>query len=320
MTKYNRISADKINEAGKYDPQRALFMMLANATAAEAEAKESEVHQPKLHEAGWSIAIETPSGVVGLWSCWLKNQFYLGYPKGTLDLDDTDDLILKTLGVTFANPVTQVQATAVEEGYNGEFKDPDRPLVKNKVGQTIAYKTCPNRLWAKFYGPPLPDGQGRVWVDHSQHDMYGHHFDVVTDSGVNDIYYGHNQSMGIRTYYFSFFNQYAPEGPTDKPEAIQEYREKFLALACSIAEKLGGAFAVNINYGFVLVPEQLGQLYDTVDFAGRRGGGAEIEYRASKPGETLVLREGNSLVPWANIRRVECDGLTAEELANLLVF
>lgn len=106
--------------------------------------------------------------------------------------------------------------------------------------RTIAYKTCPNRLWAKFYGPPLPDGQGRVWVDHSQHDMYGHHFDVVTDSGVNDIYYGHNQSMGIRTYYFSFFNQYAPEGPTDKPEAIQEYRGKFLALACSIAEKLGG--------------------------------------------------------------------------------
>lgn len=147
--------------------------------------------------------------------------------------------------------------------------------------------------------------------------MYGHHFDVVTDSGVNDIYYGHNQSMGIRTYYFSFFNQYAPEGPTDKPEAIQEYREKFLALACSIAEKLGGAFAVNINYGFVLVPEQIGQLYSQTS---RRMGRDGPEIWAEKAGEKLVLREGNSLVPWANIRRVECDGLTAEELANLLVF
>ena len=48
--------------------------------------------------------------------------------------------------------------------------------------------------------------------------------------------------------------------------------------------------------------------------------GAEVEFRATKPGETLVLRDGNSLVPWANIRRVECNGLTAEELANLLVF
>lgn len=319
MTKYNRISAEEINKAGEYDPQRALFMILANATAKEAEAKESEVHQPKLHEAGWSIAIETPSGVVGLWSCWLKNQFYLGYPKGTdLHIDDVSDLIMDTLGVEFANDVLEVMATGVEEGYEGEFKDADKPLEKNSVGQTIAYSTQGPRLWAEFYGPQLPNGQGRVWIDFSRHNMYGHHFDVVHPNTVQNIYYGHSQSMGISTYPFSFYNKYAPEGPTTKPEEIQKYREKFLALACAIAKELGGAFAVNINYGFVLVPEQLRQLYDTVS---SRREGAEIEHRASKPGETLVLREGNSLVPWANIRRVECDnGLTAEELANLLVF
>lgn len=319
MTKYNRISADEINEAGKYDPQRALFMILANATAKEAEAKESEVHQPNLHEAGWSIAIETPSGVVGLWSCWLKNQFYLGYPKGTdLHIDDVSDLIMDTLGVEFANDVLEVMATGVEEGYEGEYKDADKPLEKNSVGQTIAYSTQGPRLWAEFYGPQLPNGQGRVWIDFSRHNMNGYHFDVVHPNTVQDIYYGHSQSMGISTYPFSFYNEYAPEGPTTKPEEIQKYREKFLALACAIAKELGGAFAVNINYGFVLVPEQLRQLYDTVS---SRREGAEIEHRASKPGETMVLREGNSLVPWANIRRVECDnGLTAEELTNLLVF
>ena len=319
MTKYDRISAEEICRAGEHDPQRALFMMLANATAKEAEAKESEVHQPKLHEAGWSIAIETPSGVVGLWSCWLKNQFYLGYPKGTdLHLDDVSDLVLDTMEVEFANDVLEVDATAVKEGYAGEYKDADKPLEKNSVGQTVAYSTQGPRLWAEFYGPQLPDGQGRVWIDLASHNMNGYHFDVInSDFTVKSVYYGHSQSMGISTYPFSFYNKYAPEGPTSKPEEIQKYREKFLALACAIAKELGGAFAVNINYGFVLVPEQIGQLYNTISVRRECG---EVEFRATKPGETLVLRDGNSLVPWANIRRVECNGLTAEELANLLVF
>jgi len=399
---YRRIADEEINTAAEHDPQRALLMVLANSTLAEAERKATgkQSHEPKFHESGWSIAIETPRGVVGLWSSWLNNQFYLGYPKRTsflvvalpeevviriankfrrenadkflfplreeFGLEESrrlltgfkeselaellrqdgvqtpsfrdraqivDQLIMDTLGVELARPVLQVDATAVDENYEGEYKDPNKPLVK--IGQIVwvAYRTRGLRLWAKFYGPRVVDNKGRVWVDHSDRNSNSHHFDVVRDGsreGLENVYYGHDYSRGISTFPFSFWSKYAPDGPTTEPEVIQSYNEKFLTLACEIAWRMGGANAVNINYGFVIVPEQLSQLgYSNIAWLKGKGGvrqgcGNEVvrAEKATESGkETVILKSGNSFVPWSTIRRAPCAlDLTAEKLIELLTF
>jgi hypothetical protein len=48
----------------------------------------NDLNDLSFQRPSWSIAVETPQGVVGLWSCWLENEFYLGYPKRTSFLVD----------------------------------------------------------------------------------------------------------------------------------------------------------------------------------------------------------------------------------------
>lgn len=312
---YEKISANEINEAARSDPTRAMLMIMANSIADDAASKSAgEIHVPELRKDGWSIAIETPRGIVGLWSCWLGDRFFLGYPKD-VTVPDISELIIDNLGVSFSTSVPQVGATAVTEGYSGPYKDADKPLIVNRAGQTVAFRSEGLRRWAKFYSERVNGNEGRVWVDHSDHDMYGHHFDVIRlDGTVEDVYYGHNHSWGVKTEPFSFWNQYDPDGPTADPEAIQPYRDKFIALACAIATRMGGAMAVNINYGFVIVPEQASQLgYEFVNWGSSAA-------RFKKDGDQIVLREGNSLDPWSTLRRIETPSLTPEELIGLLTF
>lgn len=328
---YRKIAADEIEAAAEHDPTRALLMMMSNSTLEDAEQRASgaKAHEPKFHEAGWYIAVETSQGYIGLWSCWLENQFYLGYPKSFTDRSAIEKLIVETLGVKYAEPVLQVSGTAVSEGYEGEYKDPDKPLETNSAGQIVAYKTYGPRLWAKFYGPRIEGKLGRFWVDHSDFDSYGHHFDVIRDGrfgAIETVSMGHDHSMSIASAQFNFTNQYAPDGPTTDKEVVQSYRTPFLRLMCEIAKLMGGANAVHINYGFAIVPEQLTTLgYDNIDWlkgtpGSRQGWGEEI-VRAEKDGEILVLKSGNSMVPWSAIRRVTPETeLTAEHLLELLTF
>ncbi len=298
---YEKISNEEINTVEEYNSQAGLLMILANSVLVDAEQKASgeKKYVPEFHESGWSIAIETPHGVVGLWSCWLNNQFYLGYPKENNNFSNAeqviDQLIMQILNVEPALPVRNVNFGT--------------------------------RQWAKFYGPQLPDNKGRVWVDHSEFDSSSHHFNVITKFGsLQNVYYGHNESNGVRTMEFNFFNDEEPESPNATPEAIQPYRDKFIALACEIAQQMGGARAVNINYGFVLVPEQLTQLgYDNVKWlkgrAGVREGWGKEVVCAEKDTEIIVLNSGNELVPWSTIRRILCTPkLNVEQLISYLTF
>lgn len=329
MTTFTKISNTEIAEAAEQDPQRALLMLLANSTLEEATKKSSEAytHVPEVCCAGWSISIETPLGVVGLWSCWLEDQFYLGYPKEAATFhNQIEDLLQKLLGVVPAQPVHTVGATAVSEGYTGEYKDHDKPLEQNSCGQIVAYKTGEPRQWAKFYSERIPGKLGRVWVNHSEFDSSGHDFHRLSPEGdLVEIYYGHDRSVGVSTYRFGFCNKYAPEGPTTDPEVIQTYRQKFLALACAIADLFGGAQSVLINYGFVFVPEQLPLVgcSDVTWLRGKEGvreGWGEELVRASKGEETFFLRSGNSIVPWSTFRHIPTPkGLEAGQLEGYLV-
>jgi hypothetical protein len=400
-SQYPVIPSEEVNKAAEHDPQRALLMVLGNSTLREASQMVSgaKQHEPRYHESGWSIALQTPNGVIGLWSCWLNNQFYLGYPKRTsfavrhlpdemvlriannylernrdkfllppengFDLEGArrlltsfkmvelvallhqhgvqmpdvpdgsfvpDNLIMDVLGVEYASEVPQIDGTAVQPGYEGECKDTDKPLVETEHGQTIAYHTRGMRKWAEFFGPRQPGNKGRVWIDHSEWNSNGHHFDVIDENGRHSVVsFGHDHSRGISTFQFSFYNEYAPDGPTADPEAVQLYRAKFLQLFCEIAKIMGSVQAVNINYGFVVVPEQLEQLgYTNVTWLkgqpGERQGWdnerlfAEKETENGK--EVLFLKSANSLVPWVAIRRIPNPSgeLTPEQLETMLTF
>lgn len=381
---------------------KAGLMLMANLTLKDAAAQAAgiKVREPQFHEDGWDIAITTPKGVVGLWSCWLGNRFYLGYPK-TLQLildalDESvvrrlaiyyytnnrsrfaewyegpegydeayrlllglgdqefmqlfctggfpavlewphfepievpDSLITDTLDVGLAEPVTQVSSWVISpDDPLHDWEDSEKPRTVNKAGQTIAYEHEQGRLWAKFYGPRLEDG-GRVWVGHARRHSNSYYFPVITEDGVlENVYYGHDYSTGIWTYKFNFYNEYAPDGPRADEESIQPYRDKFLTLACAIAQRMGGTQHATINYGFCMVPEDLEREgYEQIEWLkgvpGRREGWGADTVRAVKDDEIVILKSGNSLVPWGmvpwgTIRRVPFDG-SVEILKGLLTF
>ena len=369
---YPTIPPSEISEAYETYPLRGDLMRLANENLREAraQAEGTKPRERQLHDMGWELSIETPRGMVGLWSCWLGNQFYLGFPKTTdkviasvdpqtvtrlgnhlragelspnapywqrqplnhegakskwADMSDpelrktlkafrvpfsdgpfipvTDELIMATLGVERARPVRQVNATAVNDfNYRRKYADPDKPLEATPHGQIVGYKYTGERQWAKFYGPIEPTG-GRVWVDYSGFHSNGMHFSYITEGGqLESLYYGHSQSNGVYTEQFSFHNKYAPEGPTAEAEAVQKYRDRFIRLASEVAFLMGGPKAVNINYGFSMVPEDLyREGYNDVswlkgDLGERKGWGNEI-VRGKRGDSTVVLKSGNSLVP-----------------------
>jgi hypothetical protein len=307
---YKRIPREQIEETMQYDPTRAMAMVIANMNLKQAErqAQGLEKREPGYHEDGWNLSIHDGEKLVGLWSCWLKNQFYLGYPKG---VDVPDELIMQLLDVTYAKPVRQVSAIAVNDwNYSGECKDPDKPLEKNEVGQIVAYQDMGLREWARFYGPQLPNGKGRVWIDKSDFHLNGFHFPIIDESGnVSSVYCGHDKSNGIFTEGFNFYNKYAPEGPSADPEAIQSYRDKFIRLATKVALMVAQPTAVTVDYGFVMVPEDLKRegYSDITWLKGkpdvRKGLGNEL-VRAKKENEVVILKSGNSLVPWSTVRQM----------------
>lgn len=325
---YDRIEFETIEKTATADPLKAMLMIFGNAMTDEAiEQDMGKQHVPTMHDAGWSMALKTPRGYVCLWSCWLENQFYLGYP-----VHETipNSLIMDTLYVELADAVDHVSATVVRLNADGTCKseyadccDPQYPLDPLPSGtEAFAYQHRGLRRWARFYGPQLraEDGSyaGRVWVE-TNNQTHGHHFNVLLGNNVTDVYYGHNRSNSVETVAFSFWNKYAVQGPTDAPKAIQPYREKFLRLALKVAEHMGGIEEVHITYGHVVTPVQLNQLgcNDVTVFSDRAYG-----FRQTKFGTELVhLKRCNSVVPWDCTRRVPWDSTrTYDDLFSLLEF
>lgn len=314
--------------------------ILANATTNHAaELGSGKKHTPTFHARGWKIAIETPCGVIGLWSCWLGNQFHLGYPGPAMcpgSSAQIDALLKEHLGVETAEPVLQVNATAVESNYTGEYKDPDKPLEANTVGQIIAYQSQGLRRWTTYWGPRVSNDAkepGRVWIEHSNFSSTALDFRLVMPIAPDplfSVWYGHDKGWNIYTCPFTFANRYALESPTAQLVHIQAYRDRFLALASSLAQVLGGARAVHVDYGFVVTPAQLEPLgYENIRWIkgspdNYLGWGNEIVLAQRDLPENqiehLLLRSGNQLVPWAAIRRLPTRALTTQALLDYLTF
>jgi hypothetical protein len=214
----------------------------------------------------------------------LGNQFFLGFPR---DIKVPESLILRVLDVE----------PAKEDG---------------------------QRQWAKFCGHREIDG-GRVWIDYSDDNSSCFAFPLITEKGeMTEVFYGYNLSMGISTYPFSFYPEDGEDAPTAQKEAIQKYKDGFLYLACEIATIMGGIKAINVNYGFALIPEDLHwENYQEITWlkgeeGKREGWGREI-VRGRKEGSTVILKSGNSLVPWSTIRRIPLESSPKPEAAVELI-
>ena len=91
---------------------------------------------------GWSIAVETTGGIVGLETRWDGESLKLCYPDG---VNVPDEIITETLGISLAKPVPNTQTGT--------------------------------RLWAKYYSEKLDCG--RVWID--QCDYNPGYLEIIKD-------------------------------------------------------------------------------------------------------------------------------------------
>jgi len=346
--RYKKIPEDEIND--QEDGVKAAVMVMANMTLGQAakQASGEELRQPQVYDCGWKITLhdQTETSAVGLWSCWLGNQFYLGYPKQTAAIVDSlsSDNVVKIANQyraenpkQFWNPDTMfdyrtsrrvligmteadLQVLLERHGISMpkvQTKDVPDELVMKILGVEPAesvphpWDAAKPTVWAKFWGPKVEKG-GRVWVGKSDFDSYGHHLPIITKDGeLVEVYFGHDMSRGIRTAPFSHFNEKSPESPTADPLAIQAYRSKFLELLVDTSLLFGTPTKVSVSYEtFAMVPEDLAREgYQNITWLKggpdkREGWGNEL-VKAEKPGETIMLRSANSVVPWVTVRQLD---------------
>ena len=237
-------------------------------------------------EIGWNLVIETTHGNVGLWTCWLGNIFEIFYPYG---YDVPDELIMKTLGVTYGKPV------------------------KNENFGT--------RKWAKFYSKRLENDLGRVWVDNSQHYMYGRELLFIKNRKLKFFSCGHSFTNSIHTESFTFCSEKEPDAPNASMEVIQPYRDKFVKLLVEVAKLVGEIKAVHLDSGNVLyTPEDLEKMgYKLKKWKEGYTDYCYCKDKDKNKGVEIILKSGNSMVPWITIIRYPTtNDLTAMDIINLV--
>lgn len=225
-------------------------------------------------ELGWNVNIETSNGLVGMSTNWMGTGLKIFYPY---DFKIPDETIMETLEVSMAEPV------------------------KNELFGT--------RLWARYYSERLKDDYGRVWIHHEPSHSYGHTIYTIKEGKLCEEYVGHSSSNTIWTSEFSFCNEKEPDAPNNNSKHIQQYTEKFVNLLVKIAKLMGEIQAVDIDSGLVLyTPETLGCVYKTV----KEGWLTKYCY-ARKDDIDVVLKKGNTMVPWRTILRYP---ISTEELTD----
>lgn len=258
---YPTYTPEEIAAAYNGDPLSSFRLKMANDILRMVQAQaEGEVrHERKYHENYWKITIDTPKGQVCLQYQGFGGNLFLGYPKGIYVDEET---IMRFLGVKRGYPVKDVhELSNVSEERMKRRTDEDKPIKKIEDGFLnpvfIAYTGQGKRQWAKFIGDPGVNG-GRVWIEQSESSSQAAVFEFIDETGGRKKgFFGWDKSNTISTYEYTRYNQYAPDGPTTDPKDIKRYRDRFIDLASEIAFQMGGANAVTLDLGFVLVPEDL---------------------------------------------------------------
>lgn len=233
-------------------------------------------------EIGFNVVIETDNANVGLWTCWIGNSFKIFYP---LEVEVPDEIIMNTLGVTLAEPVK-----------NEKFS---------------------LQRWEKFYSERLEEG-GRVWIGQEKSHSYAHELYTIENKELKKNRFGNCFSNTIYTSPSTYCNENMPDAPNANIESIMPYKDKFIKLFIEIAKLTGNIRAINIDSGLVYyTPDILEQK----NYILERKRCTELIYYVNDSYNNceIILKQGNSVVPWITILKfVEDNNLSAQKLLDLL--
>ncbi|MBI4177192.1 MAG: hypothetical protein HY516_02395 [Candidatus Aenigmarchaeota archaeon] len=295
------------------DPLGSALSNMAHANLDSLRTLNLTEQRPEYHESGWHLSVVSGNSLVGLWHSWLGNEFYLGYPKS---VEVADETIMRTLGVTHARPVRYVSATAFPDAKSADaHRDADKPTAPYKFGGVLAYREEYPRQFGRFYGPQLPDGRGRVWVDVTASHSHEFEFPLIDEKGEpKPAQHGYHLSSSIFTVTYAHCNQYAPECPSTDAKAFAPYKSRFIALAAEIAFMAGKPDRIAVKVAqpksTPFVPERLEKEgYSEIEWLkGRPGvriGYGDDVVRAKKGNEVILVESANGLVPWTVTRQVQ---------------
>lgn len=283
---YPKPSSAEIGGAFLHNPTRGRMLERAEDIMDQArnQAEGRILRQKGIHEVGWKVSIQTDNGLVGLWNSPLGDCFYLGYP--------------------------------------GRILNPRSPEPENLVIKTLGVEKSRN-LWGRFWGP-LESTGGRVHVSYDLVGQYpGDHFPFVRNGELQDIYYPTAGSKAVVTSRFTQFSDSEPDAPTTNKEAVQKYRDRFITLSSEVALILGKTQAVTVEFGFVMVPEDLDREgYSQIEFLkgewGNRDGYGKELVRGFKGDSTVFLKSGNSLVPWSTFLHIPVRTTSPQVLSDFI--
>lgn len=326
---YRTVPPDVIAETYEEDPMKAFEMQKSNDILrhARAQAEGMEVRKKSLHEVNWRFSIETPKGLVGVWNNYDGSRLFLSYPRDSdLESPVSDSFIMDILDLAYAQPVKVVSALATTNKHLAEsMSDEDKPSIPQEGFNSHVFYREKDYLkkYAEFWGPQEPTG-GRVWFTRENIDTLLP-FPLITAEGeYKEVLGGWMHTNSFGTYDYEHSNPYAPDAPTNNPQAVQRYRDKFLRLASEIAFKMGGPSSATLNLGFSLVPEDLyRESYQDIEWLegefGERKGGLQEIVRAKKGDSTVFLRSGNDFIPWETTLRAPIGGIKRPDaLANFI--
>lgn len=274
----------------------------------------SDAREPETSSEGYHISWETRAGVIGLWSCWLRDQLYLGWPNAFGPIPS--EQVLKAfpeakLGSRERQGWTRRIGTyTIQLPRSGEVTTLD-------VGHHQNAQHFPV-LRGETLGKSGPPHVSYGWGEADQH------------SWGSDLL---SRDSGYRLFTEPFWH---PEGEGDDKTVRNEWYDsqesRFIALGCDLANEHGiEGVTVQLGINISIVPESLPAMgFQTKWLRGtpgvRQGWHSEAVYgsRVLADGrvEEVMLVSANSLVPWVCYRRqpVPEGGVTPEFVREMLTF
>lgn len=295
---------------------RAAALLLADMATKDAQAARDNPseREPVTVDAGFSLAIETADGIIGLWSCWLKDQFFLGFPK---EWELPAELIATHMG------------PAAYRGTIGwrPYENSDETQTNGRWGDGE-----PWYVWGDIRVPLNVDAHSSS--SHSFHVIQGREMGayppprVMYGWGVGDELRGGDDdgllypNTGRRIMTTPFYQD--ADDPDGWKDRLQQLKPRFISLMCALANEHTPA-GITAELGFVGVPEQFEAAlgYELEWLRGergtRQGWDNEVVYGQRANGlDEIMLVSKNSLVPWSCYRRLPLPEATPEALTEML--
>lgn len=298
--------------------QTAIMMLMGNSSLRQArELRDNPTSRRPMVANGYSIAFDTKHGVVGLWSGWLRDSFFLGWPSSWLKLSAqtvAEAFPSSKIGGRWRPDYQRVVGDVTLRLSNGE-----ETSIEIDRHVSHMYDFCVLRGTAIFRGGRLP------------HVSYG--WGPSARLEFDSRYYNPQPTELLS---FDTGNRIASEPfwRTESPEDerldardlwFNAQEHGFMRLACDLAN-MDEPAAVTIKYMTPMTPEVLShalgfELTWILGEPGRRKGWGQDAVYGVRGDESVMLVSANEMVPWVTYRRVPLTAAaTPKKLRELLTF